>query len=334
MTYALDNPIHHASKLLGRRATRAAVRFGQEPETKITRAEAERRLRAVKGRKSISIKPGVEMMLVVANHVRKKVEERRRRARVDARPIAERLEMAQHRKRAGLVDKCYRQTTSSWVGGRRGIEIGVGLEPHALGKSEMVYHPTKIRSGTNSHLHVVFSPSWHPDVELAGLAKIGRMVTTHATEIENGLWEAAWVKQGKGFQLHAERGYIARSPDGTTLAHGKTPGGARRSAHLQSPAGAKEQAAAEARRAQAAEEREVETLQALESGDLDGTLVTWDHARGAGLCSSGIESWLARNFGDPDIRALSVGQIRKVADQPALVRLACRYAIKRRGAAR
>ncbi len=98
---------------------------------------------------------------------------------------------------------------------------------------------------------------------------------------------------------------------------------------MQSSAGAEEQAAARLRRAEAKRAREAEALRALDAGECDDVIVTLKDAREAGLRERGILSWLSLNFNDPNLRGLSVGEIRKIADQSELARRACERAVTR-----
>lgn len=333
-----ESPIPRAFQIAGKRITRTAIQLGRDSSVPITAAEAKRRLNLISGRKPIPISAAVTTMLTVAHYVRcvranripvfstntsPRRDPRRDLANQLAVSIQVRFTNHVRQARAALIESHYRQSGSRWVGGERTIEISVGTEPNASGASEKVWHDKKVRSGTNSHLCVTFAPTWYTDIKRAGLAIVGGLVTTHAIKVEEGLWEAAWVEQGRGFTLRVGRGYIARSTDGTTLAHGKTPASAQRSANLQSPAGVQT-----AREKEAREVAEME--RALQTGELDDVTITFAHARQAGLCEPGIRSWLGKHFDNPDLRVLRIGQIRRITDQQALIRRACERALNLR----
>lgn len=340
-----DNPIPAARKQAGSRIVTVAITLGREYDSTnapIPMAEVRRRIRAIKGRKAIPLTLAISIAFTVATHVRQvratrhtrrrslqhpRAQKRIELARRMAIPLADRLISHALKTRAELVRTHYRET-SSRIGGERTIDIPVGEEPQASGVSKTVWHNTQNWRGTNSHLSVAFSPTWFTDVKLAGLSVIRGLVTTHAKQIEDDLWEAAWVQQGTGFTLKVGRGFIARSADGTTLSHGSNPVSARRSAHLQSPLGVQEKEAAAARRTKAAEKRQADLADALDAGEFDHVAVTFTNARQAGLCAPGIRSWLAKHFGSPDCPELRIGQIRTIDDQTDLVRAACERAAR------
>jgi hypothetical protein len=114
----------------------------------------------------------------------------------------------------------FRRATSGWAGGETFLNVKVGA-PFASGESRKVWSRNGKWSGSNAHMSISVSPFWMQRVlQVPGLALAGGMLTTHAKLIEENLWEASWVKQGRGFDINSESGYIMK--DGAEWYHAKT----------------------------------------------------------------------------------------------------------------
>jgi len=247
--------------------------------------------------------------------------------------IAGRLSSFKHKNRASLIAQNYRQTHSSWVGGERTIEVRYSEAPYAEGITETVWHEKKVRSGTNSTLIVAFSQTWYTDVFKKGISVIAGMVTTHATEIEPGVFRASWVEQGRGFSLRKVSGFIVVA--GHDAVHGPTESAAKQTARRRNPEYQAEQSRQAAERAKRVEAKIGPIRAMLERGDIgsfgDITVTFADSIR-AGNCETGTTHWRNKHF--PGRESATIREVLAVADEKPLVVAACLRANRRTRAIR
>jgi len=239
-------------------------------------------------------------------------------------PIAKRVQNTKARRRERLIARCYRETCSSWVGGERNIEVRYSSVPYASGYSEKVWHEKKIRSGTNSFLIVAFAPAWATDVAARGLAVVDGMLTTHAEEVEAGVFRASWVEQGAGFSLRVVSGYIVVG--GGETAHGATVAAAKQCLRRRNPEYQKALSQREAER----EKRWTSIRTMLEAGDAGqfaDISVTLEDSFRSGNCESGTDHWVNKHF--PDRACATIAELLQIADQAPRVIAACLQAIRR-----
>ena len=65
------------------------------------------------------------------------------------------------------------------------------------------------RAGNIVSITIFLSPDWHKDVEQAGLALIDNLFTMSAEKLEDNLYKASWLEQGRGYDIKLISGYIA-----------------------------------------------------------------------------------------------------------------------------
>ena len=239
-------------------------------------------------------------------------------------PIARRLEITKANRRKLLIAQCYRQSRSSWVGGKRHIGVEYSDAPSASGYSEKVWHEKKVRSGTNSFLTVAFSPTWAMDVADQGIAVVDGMLTTHAVEVEPGAYRASWVEQGAGFSLRAVSGYIVIKDEES--AHGASLAAAKQCIRRRRP-----EYNEELRRRETEREKKWTSIRTmLETGDAaqfaNISVILEDSFR-CGNCESGTNHWVNKHF--PGRAAATVAELLRIADQSPRVIAACLQAIRR-----
>ena len=123
--------------------------------------------------------------------------------------------------RATFMDH-YRMANGRWAGGENYINVIRDPNPYAEGYSIKAYSSNGRWSGLDAQFTIHIDPDWRESAwDVPGLANAGGMLTTHAVKIQDNLWMASWIKQSIGFQIKAERGFIAQLPEGE-WAHGKT----------------------------------------------------------------------------------------------------------------
>jgi len=224
-----------------------------------------------------------------------------------------------------LARRLFRGSASTWAGGETEVQVRVGYAPAACGEARRTWSRNGKWSGTNALLTITVAPNWRGAVKrVVGLADAGGMLTTHARQIEPGLWDAAWVRQGRGFALVAEDGFIARAADGSWV-HAPTEA----AAHCRvgaPPCGAADQDVAPRLCALRAALREIADGERIARF---GQLVsqTGDSQR-AGNCAAGTRAFRERHF--PGCRGASVAEVLAVARAGGLgqyARRACDTAI-------
>ena len=75
-------------------------------------------------------------------------------------------------------------------------------------------------SGANSKHHIYVCPSWLHYVWSAKLAIVEGLFTLDARPVPGG-YRASWARQGRGFGLVREKGYLVPRPDGKGWTHSK-----------------------------------------------------------------------------------------------------------------
>jgi hypothetical protein len=177
---------------------------------------------------------------------------------------------------------------------------------------------TKYVSGRGGFGHVTdgqridlnVCPSWRRRVEAEGLAVCDGLFTTHATPVLEAegitVYRAAWVRQGRGYDLNAEGGCLARHADSGTTYHSadgdpaKALAGLERKLKVQgTPIAVRD--AARAERARKAAQRKARKLAGLadrfrrwDLADIAHVEVTRDDSLRAGNCGPGTDEFIAR----------------------------------------
>jgi hypothetical protein len=119
-----------------------------------------------------------------------------------------------------ILDQLYRHASSSWAGGRTRNLITIGPESRAEGRTSRSWSANGKWSGTDLDRCVTVMPAWRRRVLARGLADLDGLLTTHAELIRATgaveVYQAGWVRQGRGYDLHAETGVLAvhRNADG------------------------------------------------------------------------------------------------------------------------
>lgn len=183
----------------------------------------------------------------------------------------------------------YRTSKSGWAGGGHATTVHVGEKrwtSHdrsgravgASGESEKAWSSNGKWSGSNSSHEIQVPRDWLTVVQARGIAVCDGLLTLDAEPILGHgpeLFRAAWIEQGKGFDLNCVRGYIARI-DGAAY-HAKT---ARAALD-----GVQRKAGLKPKRRQGV--IDLDKL-ARRHGDLP---VYFADSRDAGNCDSGTRSW-------------------------------------------
>lgn len=115
-----------------------------------------------------------------------------------------------------VVFACYRFTISSWAGGEHEAEVVVGDHVSASGGSERAWSKNGKWSGRNSWIRIRVREDWLDRVYARDLERLDDMLTLDAEFIQGvgpELYKAAWLEQGRGFDVKVVYGYIARGLD-------------------------------------------------------------------------------------------------------------------------
>lgn len=233
--------------------------------------------------------------------------------------LRERIRLDVEKRVKRLVLDLYRTSESKWAGGENDVRVTIGREPLASGRSSRAWSRNGKWSGTNAYFSVQVMPGWKKEVwSVPDLPAAGGMLTTHAERISEDCWRASWVRQGRGFELNVESGFIVQIGD--EFFHGKTEASAR----------------AVFKRRQAVEdlEREKNSIAAYlrelsvnqlrsEYGHL---VISRDDSLTAGNCSSGTDNWIERYF--PDRSQATILEVLEVDVSEVVIR-AVRTAILR-----
>lgn len=204
-----------------------------------------------------------------------------------------------------LVLRYYRRATGRWAGGKTNIDVAIGMTPAASGHSTWEWSDNGKWRGTNAHLFVTVMPAWKKYVQAEGLAEAGGMLTTHAKRIKDGLWEASWVTQGRGFALKTETGFIL-AVDGVFF-HGKSEAGCRQAA------------------AKWGKRRVLNTPLDELVAHYGNVRVRREDASAIGACSSGLDHFIARYF--PGQKDATVRELLPYLSYSPKVEAAIKYAI-------
>lgn len=128
-----------------------------------------------------------------------------------------------HRKSMTAVesaaDGLYKVSGSKWAGGKHTTRVEVGGAVGCSGSSSRSWSKNGKWSGSDSSHTFQVKSTWLQDVKARDLEVCGGMLTLDAEPIRGHgpeLFQAVWAEQGRGFDLKAVSGYIARSTDGTT----------------------------------------------------------------------------------------------------------------------
>lgn len=219
-----------------------------------------------------------------------------------------------------VVKRLYRRVQSGWAGGNTVISVKIQAEPYAAGDSRRVWSDNGKWSGNDAYLTVAVMYNYRRAIAaVPGLMDAGGMLTTHATRMAEDCWQAAWVKQGRGFDLNAETGYIVRSAEGEWC-HAKTEQAARKLATKRDA----EVRAERERLEKLANEKLAAHSDLIAHIDL---VVTLADSRSAGNCQAGTESWVNRFF--PGRTSATVREILAADPTNSRALAACRAAIRR-----
>ena len=166
----------------------------------------------------------------------------------------------------------------------------------------------------DQHVSNIVTP-YIPPADLPGCCRvIGGMLTIEAARVEHEsadvtAWRARWLRHGRGYAVVDCNGYIAQV--GAVIAHGETLAGAVRTARRR-------------------------LKPATKSGDLPigeyaDIEIDWAAAKAAGMCTTGIESWVARHFPalNPRRDSVTVRQALATSTAKREVMAVCRYVARR-----
>ena len=215
-----------------------------------------------------------------------------------------------------ILKRCYRKPASSWAGGNTYVDLKIGSKRFAS-NSIREWSSNGKWSGQSASHTIGIMRCWRQKVlGVPGLVDAGGMLTTHAVEIEPGLYEATWIEQSKGLTLKQVDGCILKQ--GSEFYHGKSPAACRRVAKTREKAKAAEKAL----------QRQIEAMSAVPAlieqyGDLQ---VRRSDSLKAGNCEAGTDNWIARHF--PDRKSVTIREILDV-DQSSMVVRVCRAAVVR-----
>lgn len=122
-----------------------------------------------------------------------------------------------------LVTRHYRCAAGRWAGGETSVSVSLSATPDAEGCAHRVWSKNGKWSGSDVVYKVAIATLWSKRVHAAGLAVVDALLTTHARleRESDGLrvYRAAWVRQGQGYALRSEAGWIAFHPASGTGFH-------------------------------------------------------------------------------------------------------------------
>lgn len=186
------------------------------------------------------------------------------------------------------------RTTTKWVSGRGGFG--------------------RVTDSQVTHFQV--PETWLEDVNARDLDSVDGMLTLSADLVSDSdgieVYRATWVRQGRGYELHAESGHLARHTTSATTYHSansdpaKAVSGLRRKLKAQAipqeVRDARKAANAQARAARIARQfaRLAERLAKWDLADIEGVRVTYQDSRSAGNCKEGTLEFAERHFPDRD----------------------------------
>lgn len=139
------------------------------------------------------------------------------REREDARIAHRRAEYnrsVQKGMRDALVSACdysahtYTQANSRWAGGERYNSVSVGKTADAWGEADRRWSENGKWSGNDSCLTFQIEQDSVDTIIAHNIQIVAGLVTLSAQKIAPRVFRAAWVKQGRGFDLTVARGFI------------------------------------------------------------------------------------------------------------------------------
>ncbi len=180
------------------------------------------------------------------------------------------------------VRYCYRTPSGRWAGGNAEIHVSESPTPSARGESRKAWSSNGKWSGHNVTFSVAIQYGWRKLP--ANIRIAGNLLTTQTREIEDGLYEASWIEQGKGFNLKSVSGFIAVRGD--VVMHGKTLKAIAKQVNL------KEQAQEAERLAPLVKDTPACVLCAT----FPSLEIRFSDSITGGNCIPGTESWIEKNF--------------------------------------
>lgn len=220
-----------------------------------------------------------------------------------------------------LVKRNYKTASGKWAGGNTTVNVRIG-STGARGESTRVWSRNGKWSGLDAELTVGVMRNWKTEVYKRGLGEAGGFVTTHVSnpQVIDGLevLEAIWVRQGRGFGLEIQRGWIAHTPADQFAFHSTTSAkaaltGLKRQIRMQSrPAeevAAERNAQAQARRERRAQQivELMDRLQRQDYGDLANLRLRRQDSLSAGNCQPGTDAFIEQVA--PDAEEVTVAEL-------------------------
>ena len=119
----------------------------------------------------------------------------------------------------------YRNSKSHWAGGDTTVSLSFG-SPNCQGSAVKVWSKNGKWTGNDCHRVYHLPENWKEEVCDVGIVLVDGMVTLTASCLgqvgpNTMAWKAIWGRQGAGFSIYPEEGYILRR--GTDVIHAKTP---------------------------------------------------------------------------------------------------------------
>lgn len=221
-----------------------------------------------------------------------------------------------------LIRENYRRADGKWAGGDNSYLIlpsDPNRSPTASSDTKRVWSKNGKWSGTDCNFVVRVQSDWSRQVEQRGLAVLDGLVTISAQKCGENIYQASWIRQGRGLSISAEHGWIAvdgeNSFHSTQSAKAAT-AGLRRKIHAQSISQeerdarrAKRQAASEARKRRIAE-RLIARLAKYDLSDIGHVIVTREDSLRAGNCEPGTDQFVEK---------ISLGESATIAEIAARV---------------
>lgn len=191
---------------------------------------------------------------------------------------------------AALFDN-YRTSESRWAGGENYLTVKFTSvsDVFAAGNSHRAWSRNGKWSGTNASFQLGIS--WRHDLTLV----VDGLLNLYSRHVQGNLYEAVWVKQGRGFSLEAVEGFIAKH--GSISYHAAT---------------------AEAAKAGLMRKRRAAKKAALSKvafkAVADQLVISKADALQAGMCESGIASFCNRHELD-DSQSYKASEILALAEE-------------------
>ncbi|WP_432258032.1 hypothetical protein [Cupriavidus sp. TMH.W2] len=171
----------------------------------------------------------------------------------------------------------YRQSSSTWAGGKHNVTVSVDDHPSASGDSERAWSANGKWSGTNSTATLTITERCLRNFGL--MPVVTGLLTLDAERVGHREYRAVWVEQGRGFSLKTVEGWIIR---GYHVAGGSLDAARRKAA------------AARHQRLMTLQSGRVEEKFRSRVYDLSSVMVTRGDSLAAGNCSAGTDSFIER----------------------------------------